>query len=369
MGRLAVYVTSHGFGHLNRTVAVLNRVPEDVPITIRCHKNLFDGWRERLTRDATLEHHVSDSGAVNPPGDSAATDGPETLRRAKQCFDEAMATVDIEADRLRSEGTVAVLCDAPPVPLVAAKKAGIPGYLLANFTWAEIYRSHARELGGNWPMFVSELHDAYRHATVVFRTEPALPMTEVAPIIDVGMVVNRGRDRRAELRETLGLDPTTKLVYFYIGRYGQADLNWDRLEAIDGVHFIGFHPAPVGPLRNLHVIPATDWNGADLSASTDVMVAKAGYGTACEAMAHGTPLIYPPRAGFAEHLALDRALRSWGGGIPASSGEWNELRLAPLLSQAFSLQPGKPPFASDGAERVARSLTETCRAGSAPNPR
>jgi hypothetical protein len=361
MGRLAVYVTSHGFGHLNRTVAVLNRVPADIPITIRCHENLFDGWRERLARAATLEHYVSDSGAVNPPGDSAATDGPETLRRAKDCFDAAMASVDDQAARLRAESTAAVLCDAPPVPLVAAERARIPGYLLANFTWAEIYRPHARKLGGDWPAFVHDLHHAYQHATAVFRTEPALPAANVAPIIDVGMVVNHGKNRRAELRESLKLDPSAKLVYFYIGRYGQNDLPWDRLEAIDGFQFIAFHPAPVGPLKNLHVVPATSWNGADLAASTDVMVAKAGYGTACEAMAHGTPLIYPPRSGFAEHGALDRALLDWGGGVPASPRDWNTFQLGPLLSRALTLRPGPPPFGDDGAERVARYLTAACR--------
>ena len=60
----------------------------------------------------------------------------------------------------------------------------------------------------------------------------------------------------------------------------------------------------------------SDWTGADLAASADAIVAKAGYGTACEAMVAGTPLIYPPRTGFAEHRALDRAFRAWGGGLP-----------------------------------------------------
>ena len=46
-GGLAVYVTSHGFGHLNRSVAVINRMPLDVPVTIKGHPDLFDHWRER----------------------------------------------------------------------------------------------------------------------------------------------------------------------------------------------------------------------------------------------------------------------------------------------------------------------------------
>ena len=71
MGGLVVYVTSHGFGHLNRSVAVINKMPLCVPVTIRCDPNMFAHWHERLTRHATLEPHISDAGAVNPPGDSA----------------------------------------------------------------------------------------------------------------------------------------------------------------------------------------------------------------------------------------------------------------------------------------------------------
>ena len=87
-------------------------------------------------------------------------------------------------------------------------------------------------------------------------------MEDVAPIIDVGMVVTPGRDRRAELRRTLGLSDAEKLVYLYLGRYGQDDYEWERLGRLggEGVHFVGFHPAPerAGPLPNLHVVPAAE---------------------------------------------------------------------------------------------------------------
>jgi hypothetical protein len=365
-GGLAVYVTSHGFGHLNRTAAVLNRLPAALPLVIRSHASLFDHWRERLKRPARFEPHVSDSGAVNPPGDSAATDIPATIALATRVHAEAMERVDRDAQTLRDEGTAAVLCDAPAPPLVAAHRAGVPGLLMGNFTWADIYASMARALGGDAPRLVADLRRAYRHATTVFRLEPALSMRWLPRQESVGLVVTPGRDRRAELRESLGIAPSEKVVYFYIGRYGQADLGWERLGALSGVHFVGFHPAPVGLVPNLHVVSADSWNGADLAASADAIVAKAGYGTVCEAMAVGTPLIYPPRTGFAEHRALDRALRSWGGGLPASSREFSEFRLGPLLSRAFSLHPGPPPFPIDGAARIAARVVETCRSRARP---
>jgi hypothetical protein len=361
-GGLAVYVTSHGFGHLNRSVAVINRMPKEVPVTIRSHPNLFDHWRERLRRPAALEPHISDVGVLNPPGNSGLTDGPGTLELAARVHAEAMARVDDEAARLRDEGTAAVLCDIPPVPLLAARRVSIPGFLLANFTWVDIYAPHARRLGADSLRLVAELRQLYRQATAVFRTEPALRLADIAPLIEVGMVVTPGHNRREALRKPLGLAADDKLVYLYIGRYGQADLGWKRLEPLrrEGVHFISFHPAPVGPLSNLHIVSPHEWTGADLAASTDAIVAKAGYGTVCEAMVAGTPMIYPPRTGFSEHRVLDRALRAWGGGIPLSARAFTELRLEGPLARAFALKPGPPPFPADGAARVAERLTQTC---------
>ena len=358
-GGIAVYVTSHGFGHLNRSVAVINKIPPAIPVVIRSDPSLFDHWRDRLKRSADLEPHSSDAGALNPPGDSAATDGPGTLRRVAEVHPRAMAEVDAEAARLRDEGTAVVLCDATPVPLVAAHRAKIPGFLLANFTWAEIYAPYARQAGTDAVRAtVQGVQAAYKHASAVFRAEPALRMSGIAPILEVGMVVTPGADRRVELRQSLGLRAADKVVYFYVGRYGQADLGWERLTRLPGIHFVGFHPAPAGDLPNLHVVPAQDWTGADLAASADAIVAKAGYGTVCEAMAARVPLIYPPRFGFAEHRALDRALRRWGGGFPASSREFRELRLDRQLGQAFAARPGPAPFPTDGADRVVATLIE-----------
>jgi hypothetical protein len=78
-------------------------------------------------------------------------------------------------------------------------------------------------------------------------------------------------------------------------------------------------------------------------------------------MVAGTPMIYPPRSGFAEHRALDRALRSWGGGIPVSTRRFAELRLERALDQAFAQSPGPPPFRDDGAAKIASLLTKACR--------
>jgi hypothetical protein len=359
---VAVYVTSHGFGHLNRTAAVLNQIPCDLSISIRSDENLFGLWPVRVVHPFSLGVYVSDSGAVNPPGDSNTTDGPATLKRAADVYARAMARLDDEVDWLNDHDIDVVLCDAPAVPLVAAHRAGIPGLVMSNFTWADIYAPHARALGSDSLRLVADLRRAYRHATALLRMQPALTMSWLKPAIDVGLVANQGRNRRDELVDELGLSPRDRLVYLYIGRYGQDDLDWSRLERFGerGIHFVSFDPAPGAP-GNLHVVGSNGWPGGDLIASTDAVVAKAGYSTVCEAMARGRPMIYPPRRGFAEFRSLDQALRSWEGGIPISTRDFQGLRLERALEQALSIRPGPPPFPGDGAARIARYVADVCR--------
>jgi hypothetical protein len=360
---VAVYVTSHGFGHLNRTAAVVNRIWRTIPVAVRSNPNLFGHWRQRVRRPIELGSYVSDSGAVNPPGDSSATDARATLELAVRVHSEAMARLDEEVTWLRENRIDAIACDAPAVPLVAARRAGIPGFVMSNFTWADIYAPYAREIGGEALRLVADLRNHYRQATALFRMQPALKMSWLRPAIDVGLVVNQGRDRRAELVRALGLARGDRVVYLYVGRYGQADLEWSRLERLGerGIHFVGYDPAPEGGPRNLHVIPSAEWPGGDLIASTDAVVAKAGYSTACEAMASGTPMIYPPRRGFAEFRSLDRALRSWAGGVPVSSRDFQGFRLERALERALATKPGPPPYPADGAARIAAILEQICR--------
>src|SRR5262249_5020238 len=212
-GGVAVYVTSHGFGHLNRSAAVVKRILGRVRGPIRSHPNLFDHWRQRVRRPIELGEFVSDSGAVNPPGDSNATDGPASLELAMRVHAEAMARLEGEVNWLGEHRIDVIACDAPAPPLVAPRRAGIPGFALTNLTWADIYAPYARELGGEALRLVANLRSDYRHATALFRMQPALKMPWLTPAIDVGMVVNQGRDRRAELLRDLGLGRRARVVY------------------------------------------------------------------------------------------------------------------------------------------------------------
>ena len=186
------------------------------------------------------------------------------------------------------------------------------------------------------------------------------------------MVVTPGRNRRRRAsRAGSGLAPgdTARLLLHRPVRPGRtwAGSGWRRLGGA-GIHFVGFHPAPERPAgRTCTSSRADEWTGADLAASTDAIVAKAGYGTVCEAMVAGTPMIYPPRTGFAEYRVLDRALPSLGRRHPRLGPRlrrargWTAASTGP--SPSSPARPRSPPTAPPASpSALARSGSMTAAA-------
>ena len=112
------------------------------------------------------------------------------------------------------------------------------------------------------------------------------------------------------------------------------------------------------PVANVRAFDARRWRYADVAASVDAVVSKAGYGTLTECIANGIPLIYLPRYGFCEHEALVVGMNAWGGGIEISesaflAGEWEA-----ALRSALAARPDSGVFAINGADVIASKLVE-----------
>lgn len=365
---IVVYVTNHGYGHINRVVAVLNHVPESVRITVRADPEVISALRQRLRRGFDRGEFPSDQGTVSPPGQNSQTDIPATFVRLKSRMAAIDAAADDELRWLREAGVDAVYADASPMPLGIAARAGIPAWLGANFTWDEIYADllaqlDPAEIPGSQRAFVLETLQRMRHAcsqATLLRCWPHTPMAGIGRrIADVGLVVNPARMIRPELNCRFGLGPDQALIYFYVGRYGVEDLPWNRLESLPKRYvFVGLHPPGQElPGRFMTVDPG-EFNGADLLASCDAAVVKAGYGAVAEAMAAGTPVIYPPRSGFVEFAYLDLALRAWSGGFPVSDEEFENLDLERALNAAVTGRARSPEVQVDGAAHIARILAD-----------
>jgi len=117
--------------------------------------------------------------------------------------------------------------------------------------------------------------------------------------LDVPLIARRARRDRREVREHLALGASDRLVLLSFGGFGAGEIGGlDCLTRWPHVRFVG-QPATIEP-RRLH--PEIDYT--DLVAASDVVLTKPGFSMFAEALANRVPILYVPRADFAEAATL-----------------------------------------------------------------
>ena len=354
---LCYYVTGHGFGHAIRTTQILKALPPELPLMIKttAPERLF---REELPgRDFEYVPSEYDCGCLQ--SDSVTVLRRETLIRYAEIAHLNQQRLPDEIVFLQKRGVQCVVSDIPSFPLLAAREAGIPSVAVANFTWHDIYSEYAET--PNDAALLAQMASEYASATLGLVTPLDLPSTmRLFPNAErVPLVARRGQSVRDILTQALDLPQEKHLALLYLGGWG-LEIDWQALELCTDWVFLLDRPLPQ-PTANVRVFDPSVLRYADVAASVDVVISKAGYGTISECIANAVPLIYLPRHGFAEHDALVLGMNKWGGGIEISeqafhAGDWTD-----ALRRALNVPPSLTAFATNGAEVIAQNLMEFCR--------
>jgi hypothetical protein len=354
---LCYYVTGHGFGHAIRTTQILKALPPELPLIIKttAPERLF---REELPGRA-FEYIAAEYDCGCLQSDSVSVLRRETLTRYGEIAQRNYARLPEEIAFLKQRGVKCVVSDIPSFPLFAAREAGIPGVAVANFTWHDIYSEYAET--AEHAALLSQMAAEYASATVGLVTPLHLPTT---PLLfpntkNVPLVARRGKPIRETLTQELGIAPGKHLALLYLGGWG-LEIDWAALERFTDWVFLLDRPLPQ-TVSNARAFDPGLWRYADVAASVNAVVSKAGYGTVTECIANSVPLIYLPRFGFAEHDALVLGMNEWGGGIEISeqafhAGDWRN-----ALDTVLNVKPNSNAFAVNGAEVIAQKLGECCQ--------
>jgi Glycosyl transferases, related to UDP-glucuronosyltransferase len=355
---IVAYVSGHGFGHSAREVEILRRLPADIPLVVKSAAPEWF-WRQEVSRPFTFVADSFDVGCLQTT--SLEVDVRATLAAWQAINARNRERAAAEADDLRQRGARVVLTDVPPFPLSLAADLGIPGVCVANFTWADIYAEYAPAEPAFGPV-VAQLEREYARATLLLEADLALPMPYFPRRESAGLVARVGRDRRTDLEARLPEAARGKrLALLYAGNWG-IPLPYARLADFSDWHFLTLNAVPAGAsLPNL-TVAAQDWMPhPDLVASVDLVITKPGYGMVGECLTAGTPLLYCPRAGFAEYAALDAALTAAGLGLRIPAGAF----LRADWSDALASVPPRgslPRRDAPGGAAVVARLTDLYRA-------
>lgn len=356
MRKINYYISSHGFGHSTRAIEVINHIPDsvDVEIVTRAPQWLFDVSIRRPFRFRPLHH---DPGIVQ--FDSLRSDIEKTYECWDSLLNEYPRMAEEEARRMAEEQVGLAVGDVSPFAAAAAKQAGVPSAIVANFSWDWIFSAFV-EQKPEFQALIESISEYYRSVDLLLRTPMAGDLSIFSTIHDVPMIVRRSPLSRLEARRRFGLTPDDRAVLISFGGMGLANIEPDYLEPFREITFLTFDPKLQGPL-NVRYLPSRETYHPDAIQAADLALAKLGYGVVTECIAHQTPIAYPPRHDFLEHPVLEREAARWIPVIPIEEndffhGRWDFLENFLDRKRVFQESPRQDLPSMDGGAAAAREL-------------
>ncbi|MDT8445403.1 MAG: hypothetical protein RRB13_00735 [bacterium] len=355
---LALFVTSHGFGHAARSAAVLEAL---FPLLEGWNFEIFTEtplsfFQASLSRDFGYHRTQTDLGLVQTSALEGDLDA--TLRKLSAELPYRPGSVKELAQTCQNLNVKAIISDISPLGLLVASQLKAPSFLLENFTWDWIYR-RIPGYPTDFNEFADYLEDLFGLAR--WRIQ-AFPACEADQGDFTSRPIARSPRTPAEVtRAHLGLQRDQKLILLTLGGIegqvlapprgyeqqpwlfvsptgsGATSLqgNWLQLGDVEGY----FHP--------------------DLMEAADLVVCKLGYSTLAEAWQSGTPVLYLSRPDFPESPVLEAFCRSELASQPLtrealSNGNW--LALVEKMLHDHPKGPNKPSGAIQTAQWIAEQL-------------
>lgn len=357
--KLALYVTSHGFGHLTRALEV-GRLLRSAHPEVELH--LRADFPTEVVEAALGEPPRSHAPVRLEVGlvqrDSLSWDPVQTLERLEHFFGpEGDRLVEAEARWLEAAGIDAALVDISPRAFDACALAGVPADGLSNFGWDWIWEGLAADEPA-FGRFAARARESYGRCRLLYRTKmddglDAFPRQERVPL-----VARSSRLPGDEVRRRLGVDLHRPVVALSYGGDGVRDLALPGQELLERFTFVvSGSMAELGP----PTIRVTDSELAelglrycDLVRAADVVMTKPGYSIVAECAANRTALVYTERGAFREQASVLRFIRRYLPNAALRADELRRGRWAPALDRALEASPrGFIELDVEGAAQVA----------------
>lgn len=299
-------ITAHGYGHAVRSAAIINQIPESIPVIVRSAVS-EDFLEQEIERRVEYVPGRYDCGVLqknNLDADIAAT-----LAAYKEIAAANESNLTSEVAFLKERDVRVVVSDVASFPLRLAHEASIPGIAVGNFTWASIYDGYAAS-HPEAAVIAEQIRAEHRLATRSLVLAFNVTAPEMANSTDVGLVCRESQPIRPALAGYYDLDPGRPWALFYLGQ-GATDFDFSRLASAKRWQFAYIAEEPDKSIPAFAVAPSR-FHGQDVVASCQAVIAKPGYGIAADCISSDVPLMYTPREQFAEFPPLHESLQAWG---------------------------------------------------------
>ena len=358
MPHLFVDISSHGFGHLAQAAPILNELRQHLPnlrVTLRSGLP-EEKLRARVFGDFTYVCGRSDFGFVMR--DAVDIDYTATAKAYRDFHADWPRRVAEEAAFLTGLNPDLVLTDVAYLPLSGAALVGIPSLAMCSLNWADlfvhVFGKQAWAAPIHWQILA-----AYRQAECFLRLTPAMPMSDLARQQAIAPVAALGADRRAGLRERLGLAPDDRLVLVAFGGFDKdlSAANWPLTPRLRWL----VPQAWTGQRADMSAFESLAMSFIDLVRSVDAVLTKPGYGTFTEAACNGTPVLYLRRPDWPEQDCLIDWLHDNARCAEIDTVSLREGRLHQALQSLWQQETPPVPMPSGSSEAAQFIATRLLR--------
>jgi hypothetical protein len=349
---LLVDISSHGYGHVSQTSAVLNELVKLVPalrLTIRTTaplallKQRIHGKFEHIPVAFDFGMKMANAVDVEVEESAAAYKAFHTGWQQK-ILREAESIHQLKPDLL--------LANVPYLSLSAARHAGVRAVGMCSLNWADIYQHYCVT-----DITSQRIHEqmlaAYNSADYFLKIQPAMEMGNLGNVHSVQPIAQTGVPQRSLISSRSTFLKTDKLVMIAMGgmEFRLPVQSWPH---IPGVHWIV--PQSWGIKRDdTTTFESLNLSFADVLASCDAVITKPGYGTFTEAACAGIPLLYVTRRDWPEEPCLVQWLRENAACLEVERELLRTGELAVVLDRLWSMPLPLRPVAG-GALEVATIL-------------
>ncbi len=325
-GTIAFYISSHGFGHMTRCLAIidelLKRSKYDIYVACGESQNRFAREYLKEYMDRLLFHDfVTDIGLINKK-DSLRVD-TIALNKELHFFVNKWERITLEEhDLLKSRNVKFVISDISPIGPLIGTRLGVESMGISNFTWLEQYEN--LEIDTN---IVECFKNAYAQLDYFITYELALPMDlQINEVFPVGLVA-----RRIDCSQVK--DIQTKYgnsIFITCGK--SANLKNINVLNYEGTIFTT-SGVKINSDSKVVELPSDILDSQNYIAASELIIAKAGWGTISEALIAGKKLVLIERPSAYEDTYTINLLKEQKLAVSIEEAELNQVDIDALIKK------------------------------------
>jgi len=292
---LAFYASSHGFGHMTRCLAIIEELLETndqlVYLASGTDQNSFARvYLARFGDRVTYRDIRTEVGLVNKDN-SLQVDIPRLEHELIDFVAGWDTAVAAEVTILRDLPVACVISDKSAIGIQVGERLGVRNIGIANFTWCEQY-----EFLGLSDTIIDGFREVYAKLDLLIEYDLMLPAPKLhVPRKQTGFICRRFDPARiAAIKAQYG--PS---IFITCGK--SADLNNIQIDNYEGTIF-ATSGINITATENDTVVqlPVETFDTHNYLAASDIVIAKAGWGTISEALLSKRNLVLIDREGVLE---------------------------------------------------------------------